>query len=111
MKNEKPMTRITSEELKSRKTLHESRTDWGKVDAIPEDELNRLIADDPDEGKGVLEIDWSKIEPVSRPAKKMVNLRLDSDMLAWFRDTGRGYQTRMNAVLRAYYEQAKDARG
>jgi uncharacterized protein (DUF4415 family) len=33
-----------------------------------------------------------------------MNLRVDADVVDWFKRTGRGYQTRMNAVLRAYME-------
>ena len=38
------------------------------------------------------------------PGKKQVTGRLDRDVLAWLKAQGRGYQTRINAVLRAYYE-------
>ena len=38
------------------------------------------------------------------PGKKQVTIRLDSDVLAWLKEQGRGYQTRINAILRAYYE-------
>jgi uncharacterized protein (DUF4415 family) len=37
-------------------------------------------------------------------AKEAISLRVDQDILAWFRAQGRGYQSRMNAVLRAYAE-------
>jgi len=37
-----------------------------------------------------------------------VKVRYDADVLAWFKAQGRGYQTRMNAVLRSYYEAHKD---
>jgi uncharacterized protein (DUF4415 family) len=37
------------------------------------------------------------------PSKEQVTLRLDRDVLEWFRTKGRGYQTRINAVLRSYY--------
>jgi uncharacterized protein (DUF4415 family) len=37
-----------------------------------------------------------------RPGKQLVTLRLDRDVLDWFRKAGKGYQTRINAVLRAY---------
>ena len=39
--------------------------------------------------------------------KKQLTMRLDADMLAWFKGQGKGYQTRMNAVLRSYYEAAR----
>ena len=38
------------------------------------------------------------------PRKKVVSLRIDEDVIAWFRAQGAGYQTQMNALLRAYME-------
>ena len=38
------------------------------------------------------------------PAKTQLTLRIDSDVVAWFRARGRGYQTQINALLRAYME-------
>lgn len=40
------------------------------------------------------------LQPV--PPKASISLRLDADVLAWFKAQGPGYQTRMNAVLRAF---------
>jgi uncharacterized protein (DUF4415 family) len=42
--------------------------------------------------------------------KKQVTLRIDPDVLEWFQSQGAGYQTRMNAVLRRYYEAVRDDR-
>jgi uncharacterized protein (DUF4415 family) len=39
---------------------------------------------------------------VSKPPKEQVTLRLDADVLMWFRARGAGYQTQINALLRAY---------
>ena len=41
-----------------------------------------------------------------RPPKALISLRVDADVLAWFKAQGVGYQTRMNAVLRAFKEAA-----
>jgi uncharacterized protein (DUF4415 family) len=41
-------------------------------------------------------------DALRREAKKVVTLRIDPDVIAWFRKAGAGYQTRINAVLRAY---------
>jgi uncharacterized protein (DUF4415 family) len=41
------------------------------------------------------------IAEMYRPIKKPVTLRLDADVIAWFKAQGRGYQTRMNKALRA----------
>jgi uncharacterized protein (DUF4415 family) len=38
-----------------------------------------------------------------RPQKKSVTIRLDTDLLAWFRAQGRGYQSKINRVLREYF--------
>lgn len=47
---------------------------------------------------------WSKAirGALYRPVKRPVSLRLDADVVDWFQGRGEGYQTRMNAVLRAY---------
>jgi uncharacterized protein (DUF4415 family) len=54
--------------------------------------------------------DWSKAERGAfyRPIKRPLSLRLDADIIDWFQRQGSGYQTRMNAVLRAYVERHRD---
>jgi uncharacterized protein (DUF4415 family) len=74
------------------------------------DEL-KLLQEMPDE-----EIDYSDIPPVTewdravvgrfyRPVKETVTIRLDADVLDWLKQGGRGYQTRVNRILRAVMEQ------
>jgi uncharacterized protein (DUF4415 family) len=77
------------------------KSDWARVDAMTEEELERAIASDPDSDPPV---DWTKPPIVIHPRKESVHLRVDPDVLAWFRKQGRGYLTRMNAVLRAYMD-------
>jgi uncharacterized protein (DUF4415 family) len=45
------------------------------------------------------------LEPV--PKKSLLSLRIDADVLEWFRCQGRGYQSRMNALVRAYMKAHK----
>jgi uncharacterized protein (DUF4415 family) len=45
---------------------------------------------------------------IVRARKALLSLRIDRDVLEWFRASGPGYQTRMNAVLRAYMEYARN---
>lgn len=47
---------------------------------------------------------WSRAELVRPKAKRQLTIRLDADVLDWFRTQGSGYQSRINAVLRAYVE-------
>lgn len=68
------------------------QTDWNRVREAQDFEGD-------DDGP---EIDWSKAVMVLPEAKQMVSLRLDADVLEFFRAQGKGYQTRINAVLRAY---------
>lgn len=56
------------------------------------------------EGEPEFEVDWSKARLAIPEAKTPVSLRLDPDVLTFFKAQGRGYQTRINAVLRAYME-------
>ena len=102
MKRRGNIVSYTLEELKEMERRGESKTDWAKVDAITEEELEALIAADPDDIHEP--IDWSKAIRGLPPRKKAVKLRIDEDVLGWFRETGKGYQTRMNNVLRAYVE-------
>lgn len=49
---------------------------------------------------------WEEAELVLPVSKQAISLRVDEDVLAWFRSLGPRYQTRMNAVLRSYMAQA-----
>jgi uncharacterized protein (DUF4415 family) len=53
-------------------------------------------------------LDWSKaiVGKFYRPIKKPLTIRLDADVLAWLKGQGRGYQTRINALLRRAMEAA-----
>ena len=50
---------------------------------------------------------WKSACVVLPPGKTSVHLRLDSDVVEWFKSNGKGHLTRMNAVLRAYVETQK----
>ena len=51
------------------------------------------------------EIDWLTTELPAPRRKGHITLRIDAEVLDWFRAQGKGYQTRINAILRRYYEQ------
>ncbi len=93
------IVRYTTDELKEKRRRVESETDWARVDAMTEEELEASI-DFEEEG----EIDWDKVYMEMPQIKKQVTIRFDEDVIAWFRSQGAGYQTRMNQVLRSYVE-------
>ncbi len=75
-----------------------SKTDWNKVKAQSDSDIDtsEIPALDPD---------FFKSANLRMPSKKAsITVRLDSDVLEWFRNQGKGYQTRINAVLRTYME-------
>jgi uncharacterized protein (DUF4415 family) len=78
------------------------KTNWRRVRALRDDDIERAAASDPD--SGVIDPDWAHARLVLPRKKESVHLRLDPDVLAWFRSQGRGHLTRINAVLRTYME-------
>ncbi len=87
----------------------ESQTNWAKVDAKSEADLAADTASDP-AWKGIPD-DWHKdaqaaIGPLMRPKKnkRLVSVRYDADVVDFFKSQGRGWQARINAVLRSFME-------
>ncbi|MBK5949773.1 hypothetical protein CH339_00870 [Rhodobium orientis] len=83
------------------------KTDWERVKNLTDEEIERAAREDPD-WEGLLDIDWSKAVLVVPAPKKAVSIRLDADVLDFFKQEGRGYQTRINQVLRSYMEHRKN---
>ncbi len=84
-------------------TKRRSRTDWKRIDSLQDKDID--YSDIPKQGPDFF------TQAILWPGpKKQITLRLDPDVLAFFRKTGRGYQTSINAVLRKYVEIAKSRR-
>ena len=66
-----------------------------------------LTRPDAPEAESLGEDFWKQARVVAPTSKTSVHLRLDSDVVEWFRARGKGHLTRMNAVLRAYVEAQK----
>lgn len=82
-------------------TRKRGKTDWAKVRALTDAQIVAAVKGDPD--TMLLDDDfWENAVWVNPPAKVPTSLRIDPDVLAFFKSEGRGYQTRMNAVLRTY---------
>ena len=105
MVKKRDIVRYSAEELENMRRRGDSRTDWAKLDALSEQELEASIAADPDDVHE--EPDWTRAIAGLPPRKEPINIRIDADVLAWFKATGKGYQTRINNVLRAYVESRK----
>jgi len=104
MQKSERIVRYTEQELDEMLRRGEDGTNFARLDALTEEELEASI-DIEEEG----EIDWDTIQ-VSHPLlKQQLTVRLDTEVIDWFRSGGPGYQTRINAVLRSYVEAQKKA--
>lgn len=74
-----------------------SGTDWKRLEAMSDDEID--TSDIPE-----LDDEFFNQAELHLPVKKPITIRLDSDVLEWFKSQGQGYQTRINNLLRQYME-------
>lgn len=75
----------------------QSMTDWKRIDAMRDEDID--LSDSPELGP-----DFFANAILWPGPKRQITLRLDPDVLKFFRKQGRGYQTTINAVLRKYME-------
>lgn len=81
-----------------------SQTDWQRLDEMTDDiDLSDIPEITPEMFARAVVRRGLK----SAPRKQQLTLRIDSDVLAWFKKHGSGYQTRINQLLRAYMEAHK----
>jgi uncharacterized protein (DUF4415 family) len=101
MRKKENISRFSAEKIRRRIARGESRTDWKRVKLMSPSEVERLAERDD----GPLPDGWESTVAVGLPpAKQDIHIRLDGDVLEWFKAHGRGYQTRINAVLRAFVQ-------
>jgi len=88
--------------MKKKNISHKSQTDWERVDRLQDKDIN--LSDNPEVTPEMFAkaIVRKGLKPVGR--KTQVTLRIDEDVLSWFKKQGSGYQTRINSLLKAYKE-------
>lgn len=102
------IVRASAEEIEAMRRRGESRSDWDAAGRMPQAEAERLA----DAEDGPLPEGWESTVEIGLPARKQaVHMRLDADVLEWFRSHGPGYQTRINAVLRSFVRARRRAEG
>lgn len=84
-------------------TSKKSETDWKRLRSMKDEDID--FSDIPPItpemfAKGVIR---RGLKPI--PRKKQLTLRMDSDVIEWFKKQGQGYQTKINSLLRAYMEE------
>ena len=87
--------------MKKPTTKKRSRTNWARIDALKNKDID--FSDIQEQGEAFFKRAMLRLpEP-----KTAVTIRLDRQVLNWFKAKGPGYQTRINALLRAYMEAHK----
>jgi uncharacterized protein (DUF4415 family) len=91
----------TAAEINAMIARGEDKTDWDYIRAMPEPTAQDYDPTDPDD---ISPEEWaaSVAKMSASRLKESLHLRVDREVVAWFKKGGRGYQTRMNAVLKAY---------
>ena len=79
------------------------RTDWARFDRLADEDIAKAVANDPDAAP--IDVDWSDAVLIVPTKKKAISIRVDEDVLDFFKREGEGYQRRINAVLRSYMQQ------
>jgi uncharacterized protein (DUF4415 family) len=82
-------------ELQAMRAAGKTQTDWNAA-------ARKVMPDGADPDDAMDPIEWATTELPMPKRKEHTNLRIDADVLAFFRGQGRGYQTKINAVLRSY---------
>jgi uncharacterized protein (DUF4415 family) len=92
-----------SSKRKSASVADRPRTEWARVAALTDEEIEASVRDDPD-APPIVDEDWFASAKLVMPRpKEQISIRLDRDVLEYFRKYPR-YQTRINAILRAVME-------
>jgi uncharacterized protein (DUF4415 family) len=80
-----------------------SKTDWKRLARMGDRDID--TSDIPE-----LDEEFFRKAEIRVPPKQPVTLRLDADVLTWFKSQGQGYQTRINKLLRSYMEAHQEQR-
>jgi uncharacterized protein (DUF4415 family) len=84
-----------------------AQTDWEHLSRLSEEEIEAWSRSDPDHP--ALDAEFWKGVDARTPEKQAISIKLDRDLLDFFKSQGRGYQTRINAVLRHYMDRIRKA--
>lgn len=102
--SEKNIVRYSADEIRKMVAAGEGRTNLERLDSITDEEIEAQMRDDPD-WADLMDVDWSNATIVYPQPKNAVSIRLDADVLDFFKASGKGYQTRINAVLRHFMQE------
>jgi uncharacterized protein (DUF4415 family) len=102
MRKKSGTVRYSAKQIQNKIARGEDLTNWAKVNATTGATLEASIRADVDDVH--VDPDWTqRVMGIPAP-KDHINIRIDHDVLEWFKKNGKGYQTLMNNVLRAFVQ-------
>ena len=84
--------------MKEKHTKNTSRTDWDRLNRMDDKEIDYSDIPETDENF------WKNAKVVMPAKKSRISIRLDQEVLDWFKSQGKGYQTKINAILKSYVD-------
>ena len=97
---------MSADEAKAKIERGESQSDFARADLLTDEEIRRQAAEDPDERNW----DWERASLEIPKPKVGIHIKLDADVVEFFKRQGAGYQTRINAALKAYVQHTQKKR-
>ena len=88
--------------MKKKTISKQSETDWKRVEAMTNEQID--LTETPEVSAEMFARAIVRRGLKIIPRKTQLTLRVDSDVLEWYKKQGAGYQTKINALLRAYME-------
>ena len=89
--------------MRKRLTSRKSKTDWKRIDAMRDEDIDLSEAPEMTPEMFARAVRMRNFKVI--PRKKQLTLRVDGDVVDWYKKQGKGYQTRINALLRAYMKE------
>ena len=112
MKKNGNIVSYSMDEIKEMIARGEDKTDYDRV--VTYEEIEAQIAADPElavpddwQDRIIANVDFSSIETIGRDLKRLVSIRYSPRVINYFKSTGKGWQTRMDAVLLAYVDEVQ----
>jgi uncharacterized protein (DUF4415 family) len=105
--------RHTIKRTRNKVGVAQPKTDWARLRAMTDRDIERAVREDPDAAP-ILDAQWFRkaklVMPPDRKRRMPISLRVESEVLDWFKAQGGQYQSRMHAVLKAFVEAHQQVR-
>ena len=107
---EEKIVRMTLKEAVERHNRgEESGTDWERVNALTDEDIEAAVRDDPDAAPIMSPEFWKDAILVKPGQKILIDIPVDFDVVDWFKSQGERYESQMNNILRTYMEAHKES--